>query len=137
MKLLNIIKLSFFVLRSNRVRTLLTGLGIIIGIAAVIVIISAGSGAQSLITNQLNSLGTNLIGILPGSSNENGAPASALGVVVNTLKYEDAEAIAKQVPNVVAVSSYNIGIANISWQGNNYDTNFNGVMADYPQVEDT
>ncbi len=136
MKLSEIIKLSFSVLRTNKVRTLLTGLGIIIGIAAVIVIISAGAGAQSLITNQLNAVGTNLIGILPGASDEKSAPASAMGIVVTTLKYEDAKAIAREVPNILAVSSYNTGIATAAWQGNTVDITFSGVMASYPQVED-
>lgn len=136
MKLSETIKLSFSVLRTNKVRTLLTGLGIIIGIASVIVIISAGAGAQSLITNQLNAVGTNLVGILPGASDENSAPASAMGIVVTTLKYEDAEAIAREVPNISAVSSYNTGIATASWQGNTSDASFNGVMASYPEVED-
>ncbi len=136
MKLSETIKLSFSVLRTNKVRTLLTGLGIIIGIASVIVIISAGAGAQSLITNQLNAVGTNLVGILPGASDENSAPASAMGIVVTTLKYEDAEAIAREVPNISAVSSYNTGIATASWQGNTSDASFNGVMTSYPEVED-
>jgi len=137
MKLTDTIKLSFSVLRTNKVRSFLTGLGIIIGIAAVIVIMSAGAGAQSLIVNQLNSIGTNLIGVLPGASDENGPPASAMGVIVTTLKYDDALAIAKEVPNVVAVSSYNTGIGTLSWQNNNVDATYYGVMSSYIQVEDT
>lgn len=124
-------------MRTNKIRSFLTGLGIIIGIAAVIIIMSAGAGAQSLIVNQLDSIGTNLIGILPGASEDDGAPASALGIVVTTLKYEDAEAIARQIPNIAAVSSYNTGIATASWQGNKSDVTYYGVMASYPQVEDT
>lgn len=137
MKISDTIKLSFSVLRTNKIRSFLTGLGIIIGIAAVIIIMSAGAGAQSLIVNQLDSIGTNLIGILPGASEDDGAPASALGIVVTTLKYEDAEAIARQIPNIAAVSSYNTGIATASWQGNKSDVTYYGVMASYPQVEDT
>jgi len=137
MKISDTVKLSFFVLRTNKVRSFLTGLGIIIGIAAVIVIMSAGAGAQSLIVNQLNSLGTNLIGILPGSREENGPPSAALGIVVTTLKYEDAVAIASQVANVAAVSSYNTGLATFSWQGNKTDVTYSGVMSSYTEVEDT
>lgn len=129
--------MSFAVLRTNGVRSFLTGLGIIIGIAAVIVIMSAGAGAQSLIINQLNSVGTNLIGILPGASDENGPPASVFGVVVTTLKYEDAQAIQDQIPNVSAVSSYNTGIGTFSWQGAKSDATYYGVMASYPEVEDS
>ncbi|NCN07334.1 FtsX-like permease family protein [Candidatus Falkowbacteria bacterium] len=137
MTLIDGIKLSFSVLRSNKIRSFLTSLGIIIGIAAVIIIISVGAGAQSLIINQLNSVGTNLVGVLPGASDENGPPASVFGIVVTTLKYEDAVAIKKQVPNVVAVSSYNSGVSTITYQSNSVDANFNGVMSDYLNVEDT
>lgn len=137
MKISDTIKLSFSVLRTNKVRSFLTGLGIIIGIASVIVIISAGAGAQSLIINQLNSVGTNLIGILPGMREENGPPSAAFGIIVTTLKYEDAQAIANEIPNVSAATSYNTGMATISWQSNKSDATYYGVMSSYPEVEDT
>ncbi len=137
MKLAETIKLSFAVLRTNGIRSFLTSLGIIIGIASVIVIISAGAGAQSLIVNQFSSIGTNLIGILPGASDENGPPASAFGVVMTTLKYEDAEAISREVSNVSAVSAYNTGIGTFSWQNNKLDASYYGVMPAYTEVEDT
>lgn len=98
---------------------------------------SVGAGAQSLIINQLNSLGTNLVGILPGASEKNGPPASVLGIVVTSLKYDDAVAIGKEVPNIVAVSSYNTGIGSMTYQENSTNANFYGVMSDYPSVEDT
>lgn len=137
MRLTETVKLSFNVLRTNRTRSFLTSLGIIIGIAAVIVIISAGAGAQSLIVNQFNAIGTNLIGILPGASDENGPPASAFGIILQTLKYEDAQAIANEVPGVVAVSSYNTGMATVSYQNTKVDVTYYGVMASYLSVEDT
>lgn len=124
-------------MRTNRTRSFLTSLGIIIGIAAVIVIISAGAGAQSLIVNQFNAIGTNLIGILPGSSDEDGPPASAFGIILQTLKYEDAQAIAQSVPHVTAVSSYNTGMATASYQSAKTDATYYGVMPEYLDVEDT
>src|SRR3989339_644149 len=105
MQVRTIIKLSLVSLNTNRFRSFLTILGIIIGISAVIIIMSVGAGAQSLILNQIEKVGSNLIGILPGASDENGPPASAFGIVVNTLKYEDGVAIKKEVANVTAVSS--------------------------------
>lgn len=137
MRLSDEIKLSFSVLRTNKVRSFLTGLGIIIGIAAVIIIMSAGAGAQSLITNQFNSMGTNLIGILPGSQEEDGPPTAVMGIVVTTLKYEDAQAIADEVPNIAGASSYNTGQAVFSWQNNKTDVTYYGVMSSYIKVEDT
>lgn len=137
MRLIDTFKLSFSVLRANKVRSFLTSLGVIIGVASVIIIMSVGAGAQSLIINQLNSIGTNLVGILPGASDENGPPASVLGIIVTTLKYEDAVAIAREVPNVEVVSSYNTGTGTISYESRNTDATFYGIMSDYPQVEDT
>ena len=75
-------KLSLTTLGANKKRSFLTIFGIVIGVAAVIIIMSVGAGAQSLIFNQISSQGSNLIGILPGYSDENGPPASAMGVVV-------------------------------------------------------
>lgn len=129
-------KLALTALRVNRGRSILTSLGIIIGIAAVIIIISVGAGAQSLIINQLNSVGTNLIGVLPGASETDGPPASAFGIVVTTLKYEDAVAIGEEVPHISAVTSYNTGRGSIVYQSNKVTANFSGVMASYPQVEE-
>lgn len=73
-----------------------------------ILIVSVGAGAQSLIVDQVKTLGTDLIGVLPGKSEEDGPPASAMGIVITTLKYEDALALKekKNVPNVKAVAAY-------------------------------
>jgi len=124
-------------LRANKLRSFLTSLGIIIGIASVIVIISVGAGAQSLIVNQINSIGSNLIGILPGASDSNGPPASALGIIVTTLKYKDAVDISQQVAHVTAVTSYNTGMGSISYQNTKSDAKYYGVMDQYLVVEDT
>ena len=80
MDTLTFIKSSFKVLRANRNRTFLTVLGIVIGIAAVIVIMSVGSGAQSLILDQINSLGTDLVSVTPGYTDANGPPATVYGI---------------------------------------------------------
>ena len=129
------LKLSGSVIRANKVRSFLTGLGIIIGIASVIIIMSVGAGAQGLIINQISSLGSNLIGILPGASNDDGPPASAFGIVVTSLKYEDVIAIRKTVPNITAVSSYNTGVGTMAYQNRKYDSNFYGVTHSYLEVE--
>jgi len=136
MRVKDSIKLSFSILRANKVRTFLTSLGIIIGIASVIIIMSVGAGAQSLIINQISSQGSNLLAILPGASDKNGPPSSVMGIVVTTLKYEDAIAIKDQIPEVMAISSYNSGAGTISYQNQKSDATYNGVMADYVNVED-
>jgi len=110
-------------------------LGIIIGIAAVIIIMSVGAGAQNLILSQIKTLGSDLITILPGGSEEMGPPAAAMGIVITTLTYDDAKAIKKEVSGLVDVAGYNRGFATLSWQSNKYDTSLNGVTSSYRAVE--
>ena len=74
------VKISTKSLLSNKGRSFLTMLGIIIGVSAVIIIMAVGAGAQSLIINQVKSLGTDIIGILPGASEEEGPPATVMGI---------------------------------------------------------
>ena len=129
---------SFRSLSAHKLRSFLTMLGMIIGISSVIVIMSIGASAQGLILNQIKSIGSNLVGILPGASSEDGPPASVMGITVTTLKYEDALAIAKKenAPHVLAVASYVKGKATITWQNRSVDTNISGTTASYIEVED-
>ena len=112
-------------------------LGIIIGVGAVIIIIAVGAGAQSLIISQVKGLGSNLVGILPGKSEEKGPPASVMGIVITTLTYEDAQAIndKKNVPNLVDVSAYTKSIGTLTWGSNTYDTSLSGSTVGYLEVE--
>jgi putative ABC transport system permease protein len=121
----------------NKGRSFLTMLGIIIGIGSVIVIMAVGAGAQSLILAQVKSLGTNLVGVLPGKSDSEGPPASALGIITTTLTYDDAQAIMnkKNAPHIIGVSAYSKGIGTVNWGSNSYDTNFSGATTGYLEVE--
>ncbi|MBU1130534.1 ABC transporter permease [Patescibacteria group bacterium] len=132
-----IINLSLIGLKTNKTRSALTMLGIIIGIGAVIVIMSVGAGAQSLILDQVQKVGTNLIGIMPGAPSEEGPPATAFGITVTTLKYEDGLAVAREVPEISAAASFVRGIETVSWQNQKKDTTFVGTTASYIEVEDT
>jgi len=131
----SIISLSLIGLKTNKSRSALTMLGIIIGIAAVIIIMSVGAGAQSLILNQVEKVGSNLIGVLPGASEDDGPPASAMGVTVTTLTYEDGLVIHDQIPEIIALTSYTRGIDTVSWQNQQLDTTFMGTTASYLNVE--
>ena len=124
--------------RTHKLRSFLTMLGMIIGISGVILIMAIGAGAQSLIINQISSTGSNLIGILPGAASESGPPASALGITVTTLKYEDAKALEEKrnVSNVIAATAYVRGVATVKWRNQDINTSFNGVTANYIEVED-
>lgn len=112
-------------------------LGIIIGVAAVIVIMAVGAGAQGLILSQIKNLGTNLIGVLPGKSEDKGPPAQVLGIIITTLNYGDALALADKnnVPNLTAVAAYSKAIGTVSWGADSYDTNISGTTASYLDVE--
>lgn len=131
------IGISFRALLTNKGRSFLTMLGIIIGVAAVIVIMSVGAGAQSLILSQVKSLGSNLVGVMPGKSEEKGPPASVYGVVITTLTYDDAMALRNKanVPNIVEVVAYTKGVGTLSWSSNTYDTNLSGATVGYLTVE--
>jgi len=124
-------------LLANKVRSFLTMLGIVIGVGAVIIIMSVGAGAQSLILSQVKSLGTNLIGVLPGQAEDKGPPASAMGIVITTLTYEDAVALRdkKNAPHLSAVVAYSNGVGAASWGSHTYDTNLSGSTADMMDVE--
>jgi putative ABC transport system permease protein len=130
-------KVVFFGLLNNKLRSFLTMLGIIIGVAAVIIIMSVGSGAQRLILDQVESLGSNVVGVLPGKADGSGPPASMMGIVITTLTYDDALAIKEErnAPNVVDVVAYSKGISTVSWGNRNVETNLSGTMVGVLRVE--
>ncbi|MBU4360483.1 ABC transporter permease [Patescibacteria group bacterium] len=134
MNLIILLKNSFKILRANRNRTFLTVLGIVIGIAAVIVIMSVGAGAQSLILDQISSLGTDLVSIMPGYTDESGPPATVYGIQVTTLKEKDTEALS-EIPEVEYIGSYVEGITNVQYQNQNFDVKVIGVTSAYPDIE--
>jgi len=107
------IRIAFIGLKSKKTRTFLTMLGIIIGISSVIIILSVGSGAQSLILNQIRGFGSNLITIFPGASEEGGLPSSILGATNTDLKNKDIDALLERnnAPNVVNTTYYVQGSA--------------------------
>lgn len=112
-------------------------LGIIIGVASVVIVMSIGSSAQGLIINQVKSMGSNLIGILPGASEEEGPPAMALGMTITTLKYKDLEALTnkKKVPDITDAAAYVTGTALVKSQSETKQVNYQGVTASLINVE--
>jgi len=139
MQLSALVKISYTALLAKKSRTFLTMLGIIIGIASVIIIMSVGAGAQSLIVNQIKSQGSNLIAIFPGKSEEKGPPPSVLGIVNTSLKNEDIQALMdpNNAPHVVAATGYNSGTATFIWRDQQKDGTFYGVNSFFPLVNDS
>jgi putative ABC transport system permease protein len=139
MRISDPIKISYNNLRASKFRSFLTVLGIIIGVGSVILVMAIGSSAQQLVLDQVEGVGSNLIGILPGASDEKGPPASVFGVVVTTLKYKDLQAIGNQknVPSVVDVAGYVTGAATVKSATENVSASFQGTTASYISVENT
>ncbi|HRY82903.1 MAG TPA: ABC transporter permease [Candidatus Moranbacteria bacterium] len=139
MNLISPIKISYKYLMAAKFRSFLTILGIIIGVASVIIIMAIGKSAQALILDQITGIGSNLIGVLPGASDENGPPAAAMGISITTLKYDDLEALrnGRNVPEVAEGAGYVLGTAEVSYNGNNLNASFEGTTASYINVENT
>ncbi|MBU2068004.1 ABC transporter permease [Patescibacteria group bacterium] len=135
MYILKTIKFSLGNLLLQKSRSFLTMLGIIIGVGAVISIMAVGASAQNLLLNQVRSMGSNLVGILPGAADESGAPAAMFGIEVTTLKYEDAIAL-EDLPHITAVSAYSRGRGTISYLNKSNDYDYVGVSSNYINVED-
>lgn len=136
MNIFSTIKLVIRTLLARKGRSFLTILGIVIGVAGVIVIIALGAGAQSLVLGQITKFGSNLLSVQPGKSNEKGPPAQIFGVVVTTLNDQDEAAIrdTSRVPHASAVASLERGRGTITWQNKSVDTNFVGTEYTYPSV---
>lgn len=128
---------SIKALKANKARSFLTMLGIIIGVASVIIIMSVGSGAQSLILGQIEGLGSNLISITPGKSDDKGPPTSVLGIVVTSLTLDDFKSIenSKNVIGIDSLVAYVDGLATISFKNNSYDSSVEGVTETYIETE--
>lgn len=122
----------------NKVRSFLTMLGIVIGITAVIIVLSVGESVQGLILNEVKSIGSNLIGILPGQSDQNGPPSSVFGVVITTLKNEDGDAILKSNdPHIESLAMYVSGSDIISLNDKKASASFYGTTASYLDVQNS
>ncbi|HLI96342.1 MAG TPA: ABC transporter permease [Candidatus Baltobacteraceae bacterium] len=122
------LKIAMDALLRNRARSLLTMLGVIIGVAAVIVTVAIGAGARISVQNQINSLGSNMLVVLPGSVTQGGARTGSGGA--STLTPDDGMAIAK-LPGVAAVSPSVTARAQVVAGENNWQTTITGVAPTY------
>ncbi len=121
-------------LQRNKMRAALTMLGIFIGVAAVIAMVAVGDGARSSVQAQIQSLGTNLIIVLPGATTASGVRA---GYGSNsTLTVGDAETIRKEVPAAGLVSYIDRQVAQVVAGNRNWSTSINGANASYLAVRD-
>ena len=121
-------------LRRNKLRSSLTALGIIIGVAAVVAMVAVGNGAQVSITKQVSALGQNLLTIFAGSKNSGGVN-SGLGSA-STITLADTKAIAREISDVVAVSPEDSTTAQAIANGRNWSTTIVGESPQYLQIRD-
>jgi putative ABC transport system permease protein len=128
-KLLTSSRVALRALQVNRTRSALTMLGIIIGVAAVIAMVGVGAGATERIQEQIQSIGSNLIIVLPGSISSNGVRLGSGGVA--TLTTDDAKAIAVECPSVALTAPTVRGGAQVVYGSNNWATIVQGVTPDY------
>lgn len=119
-------------LRRNRMRTILTALGIVIGVAAVITMVGLGQGASSEVKEQVNRLGQNVVLVFPGARQLGGV--SIGGGSANTLTIEDAIALRDEIPEVIAASPEVRSQTLIVYGNRNWATRVYGQSADYLQI---
>jgi putative ABC transport system permease protein len=120
-------------LRANKGRAVLTTLGIVIGVAAVIAIVALGQGSQAAVTDRLAGLGTNVLTVNPGSTRSSGIRGGA--GTSTSLKIEDADAIEADIKGVSAISPIVQGSAQVIAGDQNWSTRIQGVRPSYQQIQ--
>jgi len=134
MRVLQTIPSAIAALRANKGRSILTALGIIIGVAAVIAMLALAESASAGMRAQLGGLGANVLTVSPGSSQSGGARTGTGSV--NTLRAGDVDAIVETVPGVAAASAVVAGGAQVIVGNQNWSTRVEAVMPAYQQIED-
>jgi putative ABC transport system permease protein len=132
MRIGSTVNVAFRALRRNKLRSVLTALGIIIGVAAVIAMVGIGNGAKAQVEAQIASLGQNVILIFSGSTTSSGIRTGWGNA--GTLKIEDAEAIRREVSGVVAVSEEIRAATQVAAGNQNWLTQVLGESADYLDI---
>ncbi|HKD67270.1 MAG TPA: ABC transporter permease [Candidatus Binataceae bacterium] len=121
-------------IRRNKMRSALTMLGVFIGVAAVIATVAVGQGASASVREQIQSLGSNMVVVLPGATTSNGVRAGFGST--STLTVADADAILKEAPSVAAVSYMDRQVAQVVNSDDNWSTSINGVTPSYLSVRE-
>ncbi|MBQ6746722.1 MAG: ABC transporter permease [Bacteroidaceae bacterium] len=132
MNYVNLFKIALKAIYNNKTRSLLTMLGIIIGIASVIAMLGFGAGTQEQITNQISSMGSNMIMINPGGERRAGQRMDASSM--QTLKMEDYNSIRSECPHVTYVSPSVSSSGQLVAGNNNYPASVTGCSPDYLNI---
>jgi putative ABC transport system permease protein len=132
MRIINTIKVALRALRRNTMRSILTALGIIIGVGAVIAMVSIGNGAKAQVEAQVASLGENVITVFPGSFTSAGMRTGWGGA--STLTIDDADAIKREVSDAIGVTPEMRDRAQVLANGLNWNTQIMGESPDYTSI---
>ena len=128
-----LLKMAWRSLAANKLRTFLTMLGVIIGVTSVIALVSVGMGVKKNVIDNISRLGSNMLIVMPGSSNR-GGPRGAAGSIT-TLTYDDAEAIKNKIKNVSYVSPTVQGSYQVVYGHENWNTTVTGVIPEYVSIQ--
>jgi putative ABC transport system permease protein len=134
MNLLMIIRVAFRALVRNKMRAALTMLGIIIGVSAVIAMVSIGQGASASVQAQIESIGTNLLFVSAGAQNVGGVRSGTGDSGTNTLTVEDLDAVKREVPSVSMVTPSINARSQLVFGNMNWNTSVTGVSEQYPDI---
>ncbi len=129
MYVIEVIRLSLYTLRANKLRAALTMFGISIGVGAVIALLAIGAGVQAYITQQFTSAGTNLVAVVPGQIQRGGGfgPQSPLSM-------SDYRAVAGSIPFLLDTAADFTGVGNFTYESLNSQVNVSGVTPSYQRV---
>jgi len=130
-RLLEVVRISFDSLLANKMRSLLTMLGVIIGVASVVSLLALGGGASQAITGQIEAIGTNVLTIMPGSPDDQGPGG---GGSAQTLSLDDADAIVALDLPVNGIAPLFSGNAQLVAPAADTNASVNGVTPDYQAV---
>lgn len=125
-------KIALRSLKVNKMRSILTSLGIIIGVSAVIIMLSVGEGAKNKISKDISSMGSNLLMVMSGSSTSGGVRLG--GGTQPTLRVKDAEAILKNCPSVSDVAPVISGAKQVVFSNQNWSTGIYGITPSYMTI---
>ena len=134
MKSIDVIEETYIALSANKVRSGLTILGIVIGISSVIALVAIGTGASQSISSSIQSLGSNLIQVIPGQQRGPGFQVSVGRGSAKSLTQADADAISEKISGIEGVDSEVSGRYQLTAKGTNTNTSVLGVTPVYPQV---
>lgn len=137
MNLFELLRIAIEALKTNKTRTILTMLGVIIGVASVILLVSIGTGLKVYITQQLEDLGANTVFVMPGEleiGSEGGGGMPGAGMAASKFTFNHINDLKREGETIQTVMAYTENNATIKYRGNTHITQVSGTGPEYPEV---